>query len=149
MKETFLSIIENLKSRNIDFCKRIIARYDERWVPEKQFITVDALNEEDVPHRIAENSVYIMFSVDLKAQTVEVYRTGSIYLSESDKQTDRYKYYVMKSMTNVLKDNGGKAFRKQKYKDVNQLCDKIEKYFVSIMKEVEAYTGGYPYKGGI
>ena len=149
MKELFLSIIENLKARNIQYCKRIIARYNGRWVPEKQYIWLDALNEEDIPHRIAENSVYIIFSVDLKAQTIEVYRTGSVYLSESDKQTDRYKFYVMKSMTNVLKDNGGKAFRKQKYKDVNQLCDKIEKYFVSIMKEVEAYTGGYPYKKGI
>lgn len=148
MKELFLSIIENLKARSIQYCKRITARYDERWISEEQFITLDSLNKEDIPHQIAENSVYITFLVNLKAQTIEVHRTGSVYLSESDKQTDKYKYYVMKSMTKVLKDNGGKAFRKQKYKDVNQLCDKIEKYFVSVMKEVEAYTGGYPYKGG-
>lgn len=149
MKEVFLSIIENLKARNIQYCKRIITRYDERWMPEKQYIWLDALNEEDVPHRISENSIYVMFWVNLKDQTIEAYRTGSVYLSKADKQTDKYKFYVMKSMTNVLKDNGGKAFRKQKYKDVNQLCDKIEKYFVSVMKEVEAYTGGYPYKEGI
>lgn len=149
MQELFLSIIENLKARNIQYCKRIMARYNERWTPEEQFITMDSLNKEDIPHQIAENSVYITFLVDLEAKTIEVHRTGSVFLSESDKQTDKYKYYVMKSMTKVLKDNGGKAFRKQKYKDINHLCDKMEKYFISVMKEVEAYTGGYPYKEGI
>jgi hypothetical protein len=55
----------------------------------------------------------------------------------------------MKSMQNVLVDNGGKKFRKQSYKDMKDLANKMEKYYKEVMAAVIDYTGGYPYKQGI
>ena len=62
------------------------------------------------------------------------------------KQSEKYKYYVMKSILQVYVDEGGKKFRKSKFKSEKDLCKKMLDYFDNVMVEVEKYTGGYPYK---
>lgn len=52
----------------------------------------------------------------------------------------------MKSIQQVYVDEGGKKFRKSKFKTEKDLCKKMLDYFDNVMVEVEKYTGGYPYK---
>ena len=52
----------------------------------------------------------------------------------------------MKSIVNVHVDKGGKKFRKSKFKNETDLCKKMIDYFNVVMKDVDEYTGGYPYK---
>ena len=113
------------------------------------FVRLDALKREDWPNNIAENSIYIDFEIDLYNKKVSVFRSGSVWLSPYDKTLPQYKYLCMKSMQNVLVDNGGKKFRKQSYKDVKDLANKMQKYYKEVMTAVMDYTGGYPYKEGI
>lgn len=148
MKTFFNEVIKELNSRNILFCEQVRARFSD-FCPEIQYITLDALKTSDYPSNIAENSIFVCFKIDMQAKKIEVRETGHVYLSDSDLKTDKYKYYCMKSMENILKDNGGKTFKKQGYKDVKNLCDKMEKYFIILMEETKKYTGGYPYKRGI
>ena len=114
--------------------------------PYMQFVRLDALNKEDYPHGIDRNSVYIDFCVNHKENKVEIHSLGSVYLDEADKQSEKYKYYAMKSIQQVYVDEGGKKFRKSKFKTEKDLCKKMLDYFDNVMVEVEKYTGGYPYK---
>lgn len=148
MEKEFNEIMKELKSRNIKYAKRVFGEFEPAFCKEIQFITIDALNKDDVPNRIQMNSIFITFEIDLALKKVEVHCCGHVYLSEADKKTERYKYLCMKSMESVLKDNGGKAFRKCKYKDAKNLCDKMQNYFELIMENVNEYTGGYPYSKG-
>ena len=113
------------------------------------FVRLDALKREDWPNNIAENSIYIDFEIDLYNKKVSVFRSGSVWLSPYDKTTPKYKYLAMKSMQNVLVDNGGKKFRKQNYKDMKDLAKKMQQYYAQVMEAVNDYTDGYPYKQGI
>ena len=112
------------------------------------FVRMDALKREDWPNGIAENSVFIDFEIDLFNKKVEVHGSGHIWLSPYDKTTPKYKYLCMKSMQNVLVDNGGKKFRKQGYKDMKDLANRMQKYYAQVMEAVNDYTDGYPYKQG-
>ena len=112
------------------------------------FVRLDALKREDWPNNIAENSIYIDFEIDLYNKKVSVFRSGSVWLSPYDKTTPKYKYLCMKSMRNVLVDNGGKKFRKQNYKDMKDLAKKMQQYYTQVMEAVNDYTDGYPYKQG-
>ena len=112
------------------------------------FVRLDALKREDWPNNIAENSIYIDFEIDLYNKKVSVFRSGSVWLSPYDKTTPKYKYLCMKSMQNVLVDNGGKKFRKQNYKDMKDLAKKMQQYYAQVMEAVNDYTDGYPYKQG-
>jgi len=134
---TPISTAENVSVSKIDgFCPYII------------YVRMDALKKEDWPNRIAENSIYIDFEIDLYNKKVSVFRSGSVWLSPYDKTTPKYKYLAMKSMQNVLVDNGGKKFRKQNYKDMKDLANKMQKYYAQVMEAVNDYTDGYPYKQG-
>ena len=113
------------------------------------YVRMDALKKEDYPNGISENSIYINFKIDLFNKKVEVHSNGHIWLSPYDKTTPKYKYLAMKSMQQVLIDNGGKKFRKQGYKDMKDLANKMQKYYKEVMTAVIDYTGGYPYKEGI
>lgn len=73
---------------------------------------------------------------------------GHVYLSPSDKQSEKYKYYVMRSMVEIATDYGVKKFRKQKYKNVQDLANKMNTYYSNVIQALEQYTGGYPYKKG-
>ena len=112
------------------------------------FVRLDALKREDWPNNIAENSIYINFEIDLFNKKVSVFRSGSVWLSPYDKTLPQYKYLCMKSMQNVLVDNGGKKFRKQNYKDMKDLAKKMQQYYAQVMEAVNDYTDGYPYKQG-
>ena len=112
------------------------------------FVRLDALKREDWPNNIAENSIYIDFEIDLYNKKVSVFRSGSVWLSPYDKTLPQYKYLCMKSMQNVLVDNGGKKFRKQNYKDMKDLAKKMQQYYAQVMEAVNDYTDGYPYKQG-
>ena len=120
---------------------------DNKFVsPYMQFVRLDALNKEDWPHNIDMNSVYICFCVNHLEHKVEVHTNGHVWLNEADKQSEKYKYYAMKSIQQVYVDEGGKKFRKSKFKTEKDLCKKMLDYFDNVMVEVEKYTGGYPYK---
>lgn len=111
-------------------------------------VRFDALDSQDYPHGIAENSVFLTFQIDFATKKVELWRTGGIHLSPKDKQTPKYKYLCMKSMVNVLQDKGGKKFRKQTFKNMADLFNKMESYYKEVMQAVTEYTGGYPFKEG-
>lgn len=149
METKFRQVAEEVKrmAAGSQYVKRI--NVDEKpsgLCPYLQFVRYDALNKEDVPHNIDENSVYITFEINHNTNKVEVFSNGHVWLSEEDKKSERYKYYAMKSIQQVLVDNGGKKFRKSSFKNVSDLCKKMQTYFDTVMKEVECYSGGYPYK---
>jgi len=134
---TPISTAENVSvSKICSFCPYII------------YVRMDALKQEDWPNNIAENSIYIDFEIDLYDKKVSVFRSGSVWLSPYDKTLPQYKYLCMKSMQNVLVDNGGKKFRKQSYKDMKGLANKMQQYYAQVMEAVNDYTDGYPYKQG-
>lgn len=148
MKETFEAMIDELRLRKIPFARRIMGRFRGSLCPEIQYIRIDALEAEDVPGGIDLNSVYIDFEIDLGKGKIGVHGCGHVWLSESDKTTEKYRYCCMKSAEDVLRDAGGKRFRKQGFRDVPDACDKMAKYFEAVMEAVDGYTGGYPYKKG-
>lgn len=114
-----------------------------------QFIRIDALEPKDHPNGIADNSAYLQFSINYDTHKVELHGQGHVWLSKRDLATPQYKYYAMKSMTQVAVDKGGKKFRKSTFKDSKDLAKKLAKYYNDVMKYVTEYTGGYPYKQGI
>ena len=118
------------------------------FCPYLTFVTFNALDAKDYPNGIAENSIYITFEIDLLNKKVVAFSSGSIYLSQADKLKPQYKYLCMKSMQKVLTDMGGKKFKKQSYKDMKQLAQKMNTYYNEVMNAVEEYTKGYPYKEG-
>lgn len=147
--EVFAKVAKEIKKIASDnkFVKQVMV--DEKpssFCPYMQFVRLDALNKEDYPHGIDMNSVYICFCVNHKENKVEVHTNGHVDISEKDKQTERYKYLCMKSIQQVYVDEGGKKFRKSKFKSEKDLCKKMLDYFDNVMVEVEKYTGGYPYK---
>lgn len=111
-----------------------------------QFVRFDALDEKDYPHGIALNSVFLTFEINHQDKRIELHSYGHVSLNEEDKKTEKYRYYCMKSVIDVIKDNGGKKFRKQKFKDAQDAAKKMVDYFQMVMNEVDKYTGGYPYK---
>lgn len=121
------------------------------FYPHLQFITLDALKEEDWPNNIDMNSIYLCFEIDFKNKKVQLHTNGHVYLSPKDKQENsRWKYYAMRGMVNIAtEDYGVKKFRKQGFKSAEDLFNKVEKYFKAVMDAVTKYTGGYPYKQGI
>lgn len=119
------------------------------FCPYLKFIRLDALDKEDYPNHIADNSIYLEFSVDLFTHKVEMHRDGHVWLSEKDLQREPYKYLAMRSMTDIAKEKGVKTFRKQGFKNTDDLIKKITAYYKQVMQAVTEYTGGYPYKKGI
>ena len=122
---------------------------DNGFCPYLRFVKFDALDKNDYPNGIAENSIFITFEIDLFNKKVEVHTNGCVWLSPKDKTTPKYKYLAMKSMQDVLVDKGGKKFRKQSFKDMPDLFKRMETYYKNVMQAVTEYTGGYPYKNGI
>lgn len=138
--------MEELASGN-KYVKQLIIEQKSSYIcPYLQYVRIDALEKKDYPHGIDMNSVYLCFYVDYRDNKVELHSCGHVYLSDSDKQSEKYKYYVMKSIVNVHVDKGGKKFRKSKFKNETDLCKKMIDYFNVVMKDVNEYTGGYPYK---
>ena len=49
------------------------------FCPHIQFITLDALKEEDWPHNIDVNSIYLCFEIDFKNKKVQVHSNSFSY----------------------------------------------------------------------
>lgn len=146
IKAEFNGILDCVKSTNKNAVQ--VEGQFQSFAPSIQFITLDALHEEDYPHNIKQNSIFLIFQLDLLEHKVELVDYGHCWLSSADKQTKRYKYLAMKSMIDVHKDLGGKAFRKQGYKNEADAASKMVAYYDNVMKSMMEYTGGYPYKEG-
>lgn len=120
------------------------------FYPNMCFIVVDALNPQDYPNGIGDNSVFLMFRVDFEAKTVECRRSGHIYLSEKDKRENpKLRYLAMNSMVEIGTRRGLKRMRKSKIKDHATTAHKMATYFNEVMEKVVEYTGSYPYKQGV
>ena len=115
----------------------------ETFCPELQYIRMDMLKKEDWPNNIADNSIYIMYEIDMRAKTVEVSRCGHIYLSDED---SKKLYFAMCSMKKAHQAIGGKWFRRTKYKSAAGLAKKMVAFYDSVKKTMEEVTDGYPYK---
>lgn len=113
------------------------------------FIKLDALDDKDWSNGIDLNSIYFSFVYDEETKKLDLKHCGHVYLSNEDKQTDKYKYYAMKSIVEVHVDYGGKKFRKTLVKNSDDLITKISTYVNAVMEDVVKYTGGYPYKRGL
>lgn len=136
-------------SHNITY-KAVYGDFNKGVCPYINFITLDALNKEDWPNHIGANSVFVTFEVDQIDKKVSIHSNGHVWISDKDKEIyPNDKYLAMHSMTDIAKRNGGKVMRKSYYKDAKDLANKIIIAFENIMKEVNDYTGGYPYKEGI
>lgn len=115
----------------------------EPFCPELQYIRMDMLKKEDWPNHIADNSIYIMYEIDMRAKTVEVSRCGHIYLSDED---SKKLYFAMCSMKQAHKAIGGKWFRHTKYKSAADLAKKMVSFYNTVKQTMEEVTAGYPYK---
>lgn len=147
-ENSFNSLIGLAKEKST--AKHIIGHYTAGICPYLQYIKFDALEPEDYPNHLPDNSIFITFRVDYQAKKVELRYGGHIYLSPKDRQSDKFKYYAMRGMINIAKeDYGVNKFRKQNFKNTEDLFNRMEKYYKDVMEAVKKYTGGYPYKEGI
>ena len=148
-KAEFNNMVESLKKANISHCEVIDGTFDG-FYPSVQYIRLDALKSEDWPNNIKQNSIYVIFRVDLIEKKIELHSCGHVWISDADKELyAKDKYLAMHSMTEICKRNGGKVMRKSSYKSVENATEKIIKAYNAIMEEVVDYTEGYPYKQGV
>lgn len=113
------------------------------FYPLNQYFKLDALKEQDWPNKIAENSIFIGFKVDLKEKKFEVFRSGHIWLTKEDQKNS---FLCMCSMQKAVQAGGGKWLRKSTYKDSKDLAKKVLKFWRESMAIISNVTGGYPYK---
>ncbi len=81
-------LMRELQGNNNTNAKQIICNYGS-FCPNLQYIIYDALETKDYPNGISNNSIRIIFSLNLKTKKVELHSTGHIWLSPSDKATDK------------------------------------------------------------
>ena len=146
MRELWANIVENVKNNTT--AKGVYGNFSA-FVPYLQFIRFDACEPKDWANNIADNSAFIEFEVDLVSHKVWLHRGGHVWLSPSDKATEKYKYLAMRSMVSIAEDKGVKKFRKQGWKDIADLTKKMENYYKSVLEHVSTYTNGYPYHYGV
>lgn len=113
------------------------------FCPELQYIRMDMLKKEDWPYHIDRNSIYLLFSIDMKAKMVEIHTCGHIYLSEADMKKS---CLVMCSMRQAHQAVGGKWFRKSRYKSAADLAKRMLDFYHKVKQTMETVTDGYPYK---
>lgn len=124
----------------------VIGNFSVGLCPNLQFIGWEALKNEDMPNGIKENGIHILFEIDFEKKSVEVFQSGHIWLSKEEQKAT---YLAMTGMKNLAKERGLGWFRKQKFKDINDLYKRLRKFYDNMMDIVNDYTGGYPYKQGI
>ena len=146
----FAEVMNLLQSASNNITYKVVYGSFQKFCAWTQYITIDALNKEDWPNGIKENSVFVTFKIDLANKKVEIHRTGNVWISKQDKELyTRDSYLAMHSMTEITKRNGGKVMRKSTYKDSKDLAKRIINAFEDIMEQVIDYTSAYPYKEGI
>lgn len=124
----------------------VIGNFSVGLCPNLQFIGWEALKNKDIPYGIKENGIHIIFEIDFEKKSVEVFQSGHIYLCREEQKAT---YLAMTGMKNLAKSRGLGWFRKQKFKDINDLYKRLRKFYDNMMSIVNDYTGGYPYKEGI
>ena len=127
-------------------------RYEcSSFYPNICFITVDALNPQDYPNNIAENSIFITFRIDLAAKVAEYNRSGHVYLSPKEKRENpKLRYLCMHGMSELARRlKHVNRMRRYQYKDGEAAAHKMATYFNKVMETVVDYTDGYPYKQGV
>ena len=148
-KNEFAEVINLLQSANNNITYKAVYGSFQTFCAWSQYITLDALNKEDWPNGIKDNSVFVTFKIDLASKKVEIHSSGHVWISKQDKELyAKDSYLAMHSMTEIAKRNGSKVMRKSTYKDAKDLAKRIIKAFEDIMEQVIDYTEGYPYKEG-
>ena len=135
-------MVNNMPER----ANHVIGNFSVGLCPNRQFIGWEALKKEDLPHGIKENGIHILFEIDFEKKSVEVFQSGHIWLSKEEQKAT---YLAMTGMKNLAKARGLRWFRKQKFKDINDLYKRLRQFYDNMMGVVNDYTGGYPYKQGI
>lgn len=149
-KNEFAEVMNLLQSASNNNTYKAVYGSFQTFCAWTQYITLDALNKENWPNGIKENSVFVTFKIDLASKKVEINRNGHVWISKQDKELySKDSYLAMHSMTEITRRNGGKVMRKSTYKDTKDLAKRIINAFEGIMEQVIDYTGGYPYKEGI
>lgn len=114
----------------------------DTFCPKHQYIRMDMLKEEDWPHNIDINSIFLMYKIDMYAKTVEVSTCGHSYLTDEDSKKS---CLAMCSMKQAHKAIGGKWFRRAKYKSSTDLAKKMVDFYNTVKRTMEEVTTGYPY----
>lgn len=149
-KNEFAEVINLLQSASNNITYKAVYGTFSTFCPWTQYITLDALNKEDWPNGIKNNSIFVTFEIDLASKKVEINSCGNVWISKQDKELyTRDSYLAMHTMTEITRRNGGKVMRKSTYKDAKNLAKRIINAFEGIMEQVIDYTSGYPYKEGI
>lgn len=104
---------------------------------------LDFLIDQDHPHNISDNSIYLDFKYSIDTLSLEKSQEGHLNLTPADKQ-GKYKYYALKGFSAPYLDNGGKKFRKTKVEDFNakQIADKIIDWTKAVVKAALEDQGG-------
>jgi hypothetical protein len=139
-KLNFKAIMKAIRSSEIN--GEIYGEFNAEF-PRVQFITIDALKKEDWTDGIVTYSIYITFRVDLQKQVFKIYEQGNIALTKHDLQVTRY---AMCTMQRMHEANGGKWFVQRKYKDAQDLAEKLREFWNAVHESLEVMTTGYPYK---
>lgn len=124
----------------------VLGKFSVGLCPNMQFIGWEALKNEDMPNGIKENGIHLVFKIDFAEKSVEVFQSGHIWLSKDEQKATNL---AMVGMKRLLKTRGCGWFRKQKYKDISDLYNRMRKFYDKAMEIVAEYTSGYPYKQGI
>lgn len=144
LKADYTEIYTKLKDNLPKYADHILGTFTA-FCPYHQYITIEALREDDLPHHIRENGIYITFKIDLIDHTIEVNNSGHIYLSREEQKAT---YLAMINIKRLCQTRKVKWFRKYTYKSVEDLTKHITAFYERVMGCVEEYTGGYPYKQG-
>lgn len=144
-KEKFNALGEMMANNLPKYANHVLGNFSVGLCPELQFIGWEALKNEDLPNGIKENGIHVVFEIDFEKKSVEVFRSGHIWLSRDEQKATNL---AMVGMKRLVTTRGGKWFRKQKFKDINDLYKRICKFYDSVMEIVDNYTNGYPYKQG-
>lgn len=143
LRERFNGISSELRNNKV--CERILGKFSS-FYPSVQYITLDALKNEDVPNGIEENSIYICFKIDVLNNKIEVNSCGHVWLSREEQTKTNL---AMCSLKRIAIARGVKWFRRQSYKDSTDAAAKMNSFYKNVMEKVNEYTQGYPYKQGI
>lgn len=135
----FENLIEMLKQKAVAFVRGKFGSFG----PHLQYIRLDMVAAKDWVNSISDNSVYIDFQINMQDKTIEASRCGHIWLTDEDRKKS---YLCMCSVKQAHTAQGGKWMRKSKYKTLEDAAAKMVKFYNDIYMNIDAATGGYPFK---
>ena len=138
-KEIYNKLLEMCKEKGMP----VQGNYHSGLCPYIQFIRFDALEKKDWPNGISDNSIMIDFKIDFNSHSVEIFRSGHIWLTKEDQAKS---YLCMCGMKKAVGAVGQKWFRKQSWKDEKDLVNKMTNFYTTTIQNIDKVTGGYPYK---